>query len=233
MKKLILSALFVVLGMSAVSASDLYSGGSLKDPATAATGLWSGPYAGITFDGDFVNHTLRVPGVAKLDGLAGEGVGSSVVVGWDFQAGRLVFGPYARAGMSNAATVLELPGAKASITENWDWSAGGRFGVLLVPNALTYAFVGVVQTEFHPGDALHGLRNKVDFGAELGGGIELRPWQNIGLKLEYAYHAYGEGDIAKVGKTSIKDGVDESVIRAGLTYHLSSNGFALPSIFGN
>ena len=188
--------------LALAGAISLLSGSALADGMTrsgaccdAARPSWNGFYVGVGGGAGSVVHDLSLGGFASLDGLGGEGVFGTVVVGYDrMLSSNIVGGIFADYDFaSNVSTDFSLGPFSTAIEQKNTWSIGARLGMLTSPSTLWYGTVGYSHTEFE----LKGINFPLpDFqGYFVGAGVESQlqgPWS---LRAEYRFTQYDSEEI--------------------------------------
>ncbi|HEX8191383.1 MAG TPA: outer membrane beta-barrel protein [Allosphingosinicella sp.] len=183
MRKLILAALLT--GATAV-------------PAFAQDTTDTGRFSGVRVEGIVGYDTT------KDDGEGQDGVVYGVGVGYDVQAGNLVFGVTGEASKSTIDGCVAgavVTGDELCIEAGRELSIGGRVGVVAGSNALLYAHAGYtnarVDVDYTPAtvggaNPFANQSNNLD-GVRVGGGVELGIGRNAFAKAEYRYSNYEQG----------------------------------------
>lgn len=202
-------------GFTAARAADVQpqslKSGSVNVTVTSDKNPFAGAYLGAELGGQFT--ALRVLGE---DVAAGDGLTYGAKAGYNFSAGRFVFGPYVRGGFAN----LDI----GDVLEMKDYiQLGGSVGYQLGEDSLISAHLGYEWQDWE------ALRHDIDAsGLVFGGGLEtmLSKGVTIGLNLDYVQltdaKVQGVGDISRFTKES-----DAFRITAGVTFY---PGADLPSL---
>jgi outer membrane immunogenic protein len=217
--KMIMSTLAALAFLVAPArAADIYHPGGLKDgPAasSAASGgiTWTGVYIGVQGGYGNADHKLSVEAynaeesavLGSLDGLNSRGFIGGGRIGYDFQLGRFVAGPFADYNFSNIDSELKIGSQSATVEKGDEWTLGGRAGLLVTPATLIYGLVGYTQTNY----ALHasgaGKLGDQDFKGLTGGaGIETALTKNLFIGLEYQ-HTWYDGETIADSATGCAD----------------------------
>lgn len=196
-----------------VSTKDTFSTQPLKVTVTSDKNPFAGAYFGVELGGQFTALRYEGHDVAAGDGLTYGGFG-----GYNFSAGRLVFGPYVRGGFANVdiAKVIEM--------QNYV-QVGGLIGVQLGKESLLSARLG------YEWQAWEAFNTDIDAsGLVIAGGLEtlLAPQTSIGINVDYIMlgdnvEIQGIGDVSRYLKDS-----DAFRITVGLTYRPE---VTLPALF--
>ncbi len=168
-------------------------------PAKAGEANWTGCSIGVA-------GSLKS---ATGEGLGADGKGVAPSVGCDLQSQRFIFGVWADYDWSSYNWGGDNIDTKG-------WAAGGRAGVVVIPNVLAYAKLG--YTELKAGD-LGDLNGMV-----YGGGLELALRPNVFTSLEYRYEPLSVSDC---GGCDLKN----QEVRLGLSYKFGwSEADRIPSM---
>jgi outer membrane immunogenic protein len=171
----------------------------------ARPAAWTGFYGAAGIGIDTISRQLHteIPGALALDasGLGGADVGGTFMAGFDYQflsawvAG--VFGSFDlgnNGGAQFSIGVGGVPGAVVSTdlaSVDKSWTAGGRLGYLVAPDALVYMLAGYTTTSFNPVSynifsQVTGTASLPDFhGITVGGGFEKLIFDYFSARAEY------------------------------------------------
>lgn len=236
----ILAALF--MAAAPASAADLFRGGSIKDTPgvsyTEAPINWNGFYLGIQGGYGNANHALDAEiynaeesaTLASLDGVNGHGFIGGARVGYDFQLGRFVAGPFADYNFSNIETELKMGDHfTATVEKGEEWTIGGRAGVLLSQSTLLYGLAGYTETSYSLHASGEGKLGDQDFtGLTAGVGLETAITRNIFLSLEYQHRFYDDETVFDTGDCGgectglrLKDELSEDIVMGRVSVKLN------------
>lgn len=155
-------------------------------PGITTTGAWSGAYVGVGGGYQVSDTDLSVPGMSIIDGLSGTGWAGDARIGFDWQAGSLVFGVL---GGYNLGTVkTEAFNGTASAKLDATWYVGGRIGVALQTNTLIYGGAAWQEAKGELGGMLSG--SATEQGIMYLAGIEQKVAPNITFGAEYSLSQY-------------------------------------------
>jgi outer membrane immunogenic protein len=174
-------------------------------PPRPIPAAWNGFYGAVGFGGDAISQHVNVdiaPAQVDLDttGLGGADIAATLMVGFDHQfvpgwvAG--VFGNFdvGTNGTANFAVGAGVAGPVISAdvaAMDKSWTAGGRLGYLIAPDALLYGLAGYTMTSFHPVsynlfNIAMGTAPLPDFhGITIGAGFEKLIVDNLSVRAEY------------------------------------------------
>jgi outer membrane immunogenic protein len=224
-KTLLAATAAALLGMGgAVSAADIYSGGSTKDapvPLYAPVASWTGFYVGVNGGYAWGNDgTLSAfaceycyweryytddAGRAKLSPSGWFGGGQ---IGYNWQSGSLVIGietDIQGAGISDKASLSLLEGdASAFAKSQLDWfgTVRGRLGFIsgdmLFYGTAGFAYGGVKDTLNVSilGDTKTRIREETQTGLAAGGGVEYKINPSWSFKAEYLFIDLGSDKLS-------------------------------------
>lgn len=202
---------FLAAGLACAQAADALAP-IIDAPIAAVPGIytWSGPYAG-----GFVGYNFAEFDQAGGAAFDGEGAVGGVYAGYNFQAGRVVYGLEADIGGSdvdaggfNAATGLPLSSGQSAFG-----SVRGRLGYAM-DSFMVFATGGLAVSEQELAlGVVHDTNTHL--GYTLGAGIEAEILDNVTSRIEYRYSDYQSEDY-RLGNVTISSGFDEHSIRAGL-----------------
>jgi outer membrane immunogenic protein len=212
MKKLIVG---VAAALSLVTTNAAADGPYRRPPPTIAAPAyeppplsWSGFYIGAGIGAGAVVHDVNAdllpPGgppisIFSFDGIGGEGVLGTVIIGWDWQVGsNTVFGIFADFDFSDISTDFSSLSAfeRASIDHDHSWSVGARLGWLANPSTLWYLTGGYTEARFEsfasfPAWGLDQDRDRTFGGYFVGAGLDTRlAASNWFLRLEYRFSQF-------------------------------------------
>jgi outer membrane immunogenic protein len=191
---------------------------------------WTGFYIGAGIGGGAVVHNLSVQddigSLVSFDGIGGEGVFGTAIVGWDWQVSpSSVLGVFVDYDFSNISSDLNvLDGLiRSSIDHDHSWSVGARFGVLSSPSTLWYATGGYTEARFQSFATLadtDSVSDRATFrGWFAGAGVDTRlAASNWFLRLEYRFTQFDNERELITDSTSLDVEPSMHTARATLTY---------------
>ena len=171
----------------------ILAAGAVATPAAAQ----SGPFSGLRVEGIVGYDTVDV------ENDNSDGVTYGAGVGYDAQAGNVVFGAegeISESTVDECVTGVELASDELCAQAGRDLYVGGRVGALVSPRVLVYGKAGYTNArvnldyedgtagttlDFEDGENLDGVR--------VGGGVELALGPNSYAKTEYRYSNYEQG----------------------------------------
>lgn len=166
--------------------------------ATPALAQDKAPFTGLRAEG--------IIGYDRLSDGSGQDAGSSDGVlyggqlGYDFQAGRAIFGiegEVTGATTDTRADSLVTAGDRLTLDAGRDLYVGGRLGVAVTPRAMLYAKAGYtnaqVDVEYRAGATTTRTKSELD-GYRVGAGVEYQLTPQFHLKGEYRYSNYSSVD---------------------------------------
>ena len=198
-----------------VEAAYRFGGPSVSAPAVptkmAAAG-WTGFYGGLGLGGDAIaTHVSSDDPLTEhvtVDGLGGGDVAGTATLGFDYQVQNWVAGVFGLVDIgANGNARLTINGfvgggsisSEVSSIDN-SWTAGGRIGYLIAPDALVYALAGYSVTNFHSvtyeltpqfGPPFSGTASASAFhGVTFGGGFEKLITGALSARVEYRNTSY-------------------------------------------
>jgi outer membrane immunogenic protein len=230
-----LGAGIAALGLAAImigvpaSAADIYQrdvGPSLNDTAAPAP-IWQGVYLGAHLGGAWGDvATTGIPGVAEAK-QAPEGVFGGGQLGYNFQRGRVIFGPEVDLGG------MDLGGHKLAAGTTSVKSSGGLYGDITgragfaTDRALVYAKGGFAWFDGSVRAAGTGVRaaSSTDTftGWAAGAGVEYMIRPNWSLKAEYMHFDFGSqgSSFTTTAAVNADHNLTADTVKAGVNYHLA------------
>lgn len=229
MHRLLLAAPILLVSTAAFAADAVFVEPSPL-PEVAPVGDWTGLYAGVQIGGGFGSTGVfsmdrnqdgqfgdyigafdpTTPGCAGdgcgFDGKFNAGVIGGAHVGYDWQAGNIVFGgivDISAADIGDRQSGFSGTPAFYHIDRELDWlvTARGRLGVTFAENWLAYATGGVaignVDYRFvsnTPANVVVSGGGGTEVGYTVGGGVETKVTPNVSIGLEYLYTNLGDSD---------------------------------------
>lgn len=163
---------------------------------------WTGFYIGAGIGGGAIVHDLSIRDdlgpLLDFDGIGGEGIFGTAIIGWDWQFGRNgVFGVFADYDFSDISTETSVFGGDmdTSIDHEDTWSVGARLGWLATPGTLIYATAGYTEAQLEHSISFDNVLGFDTFGRDrtfsgyfVGGGIDTRLGaSNWFARLEYRF----------------------------------------------
>ncbi len=182
--------------------------------------LWSGFYAGVQGGYSAGTGHINDPG---LGDIASRGWFGGAHLGYLAQRGSVVFGIEGdfNSGPASGARSFAA-GVETMSDRNWTSSVRGRLGYA-VGNAFVYGAAGAAFAE-HELTAVNGgltSTGKTVFpGFVVGGGVDWKVTNNVSLRGEVLQYRFGTRHI-DVGGVSVPTKLDETVVRAGVSYHFN------------
>jgi outer membrane immunogenic protein len=237
MKKLIVG---VAAALALMTSNAVADGPYKRPPPTIAAPVpeappltWSGFYIGAGVGAGAVVHDVTIDDeilgrIINTDGIGAHGVLGTVIIGWDWQVGRTVFGIFADFDWSDFSNDHSIFDGffRHSIDHNGTWSIGARLGWLSSPSVLWYFTGGYTQADLDFSPRFADFPD-VRFSGEdtlsgwfVGGGVDTRlAASNWFLRLEYRFSQFdGETFISPDGLTSIDFEPSTHTARLTLTY---------------
>lgn len=175
---------------------------------------WSGFYIGAA--GGYSFGSGEVAGDIGTFSFDHDGWIASVLAGYNWQAGSLVFGVEADIGSGDFGTTTATAFGELNSELNWLASVRGRAGFLLTPALLVYATGGVAWADLEfslPGSSA----STTFFGYQVGGGAELALLPSASLRLEYIFTDL-EGERLSHGGLNSTFDPDFHTVRAGFAF---------------
>jgi len=208
------SAAIIALGSSAALAADLPASVYKAPPAQMYAPNWTGLYVGAHVGAGFGTSDSNLsagggsPGSIALANGSGSGVIGGGQVGYNIQAGWLVYGiegTFTGSGISGNAPCLVFITCSASA--NWYATVTGRVGGLLTDRTLAYVKGGAVWEDVDYGASVPGAfsvsSSATRLGYLIGAGVEYRLNNHWSGFSDYNYMDFG------------RDSVDFSLSRSG------------------
>jgi outer membrane immunogenic protein len=203
MRKLIVGA---AAALSFAATSALADGPYRRPPPTIAAPIpeappppsWTGFYLGAGIGAGAMVHEVSINDVDfgrlfSFDGVGGEGVFGTVILGWDWQVGaNTVFGVFVDYDFSDISTTISAPDTfRASLDHDNSWAVGARLGWLSNPATLWYLTAGYTEADFNASARVLDKQifslDKTFSGYFVGGGVDTRLAGNWFLRLEYRF----------------------------------------------
>lgn len=183
---------------------------------------WQGFYLGLHAGGAFGDVSVSDP-TAKISWDHG-GFGGGLHAGYNHQFGQFIVGIEGDYGLSKAdGTLVLADGVTVSTKTSNIGSIRGRLG-LTVGSALVYATAGYGFGQLQA--RLVSVPDSIDFsesnrisGYVVGGGVEMKLMQSVSGRLEALHYGLGRKAADSTGIDARAD-IDQTVIRAGLTFHV-------------
>jgi outer membrane immunogenic protein len=153
MKKIVLGSIAALCLLTAPALADGYARQPYGAPIVQAPPSWSGFYLGAGIGAGAVVHDVDfgVTGVGGVngDGIGGQGIFGTALLGYDQQFGAFVLGVFADYDFSGISSDFSALGLfNASLDHKHSWAVGGRLGFLSSPSTLWYGTAGYTQAQF-------------------------------------------------------------------------------------
>jgi outer membrane immunogenic protein len=204
--------LMTAIGLSAALAADIgpRARQAPREPTYVAYN-WTGAYIGLNSGGAWGSSSYAAPFASNSINTSGGLIGGTL--GYNWQAGRAVFGLEGDVDWSNLRG-SGICGATTCETRNsWLGTARGRLGYA-IDRVMPYVTGGLAVGDIRSSIAAVGSANTTKAGWTLGGGLEAAiagPWT---AKVEYLYVDLGRGASVAGADASMR----ANVVRAGLNY---------------
>jgi outer membrane immunogenic protein len=227
MKKTVLGPIVALCMFAAPALADGYS---RPAPAYGAPvvqqGLpsWSGFYLGAGVGAGAVVHdvTIGVAGLGNVsnDGIGGQGIFGTALVGYDHQFGTFVLGVFADYDFSGISSDFSAFGlSSASLDHKRSWAVGARFGFLSSPSTLWYGTAGYTQADFDASSTVGSFDLGTFSGYFLGAGVEGKLGGGWSLRGEYRFSQFGSETVFSApGLLNIDFEPSMHTARLALTY---------------
>jgi outer membrane immunogenic protein len=213
MKKFVLaSAGILALGIASAQAADVAQRMPAKAPVYVAPVYnWTGPYIGINGGGSWGRSSFNGPFTTGNFNLSGGMIGGTL--GYNWQAGSLVYGVEGDIDWSNTRGSAPCAGTSCETRNNWLGTARARLGFdagRIMPFVTGGLAVGDIRTNV----VGVGTSSTTKAGWTLGAGVEAALVSNWTAKVEYLYVDLGRGGNVAGSDASFKT----HLLRAGLNY---------------
>ena len=200
------------VALTALLASTGAQAADLAAPERVAAS-WTGFYLAGGVTAGAVVHDLNAtaaifgfPVNAGFDGVGGEGLGLTAMIGFDYQVSpRFVLGLMADINMSNVGTKITgnlagIAGLEYDLTADLGYDILARAGVLTSPDTMLYLLGGYTYQNFAAtgtvtlfGAPILSTNYDLDYhGWALGAGVETRFDDRLSLRIEYLFKQFAE-----------------------------------------
>jgi outer membrane immunogenic protein len=182
--------------------------------------IWTGVYVGVQGGANWKDISTDFNSGFSTQGVTG---GGHAGVNW--QVGGLVIGLEADASLDNAELRYSTMGNTTKLATDWSGTVRGRLGVPVGP-ALVYATAGYAWSNMsisdQDGTATFKGTHRFD-GIVYGVGAEAYVLPNLSVRLEALHFDYVSEQLSIAGAGGAVEEFDpsETVVRAGLTFHLN------------
>lgn len=201
------SHIFAAMMAFATMGTSAYAADMVTEPVKDWSGLYLGGHAGYLW------------GDVDTDGFDDsdiEGFIWGALAGYNFQSDSLVFGIEGDFGFSNADG-SDFDSADLSYDLEYNAHIRGRLGMdmdMFMPFIAAGLAVGKFEVT-EQGGAVDDSNTM--WGFTIGGGVDVRPMENLVIRAEYLYDDYGSKNFDVNGGTDI--GLDAHTVRAALIWH--------------
>lgn len=237
MKKTVLGSFAALCALTAPALADGYARPVYGAPAPVfqqALPSWSGFYLGAGIGAGAVVHDVGfgVAGVGGVnsDGIGGQGILGTLLLGYDHRFGSFVlglFGDYDFSGIKSDFSALGL--FDADLDHKHSWAVGARFGVLSSPHTLWYGTAGYTQAEFDVSSTVGSFDLGTFGGYFLGLGVESQLGGGWAVRGEYRFSQYENETVLSVpGVVSIDFEPFMHTARLALTYKFGRDAAPAP-----
>ncbi len=187
---------------------------SITSTASAQESVFEGFYVGGQAGYSIIDVDISVAGVGsasdELDGFGGGGF-----VGFGGTSGSLYGSIEAELGYDGADWSDSAGGISADLEAQLTYGLGFRAGWVAADNLLIYGRVGWIRTNVEASVTGLGSDDEDFDGLRIGGGVEGKIGDNIGVRGEYTYTSYDDPfDISGVDID-----LDQHLFRVGVAYY--------------
>jgi outer membrane immunogenic protein len=171
---------------------------------------WTGPYIGLNAGGGWARSSFGAPFAGDL---RTSGALAGVTLGYNWQAGQMVYGLESDIDWSNLRGSTPCGATTCDVRNSWLATVRGRLG-FAVDRFMPYITGGLALGDIRTNVAGIGSGSTTKAGWTLGGGVEFAvaaPWT---VKLEYLYADLGRGG----GVAGTDASFRANILRAGLNY---------------
>ena len=196
---------------------------SMAGTASAQNSAFEGFYVGAQAGWSSVDGDVTITGVGS-GGDTGDGFGGGGFVGFGGTSGKLYGSIEAELGYDGAewdesGSIPGFGSGTVDIEAQLTYGLGFRVGWVAADNLLIYGRVGWVRTNTEFSGSITGLGSfstdeDMD-GARIGGGVEGKLGDNIGVRGEYTYTSYDDVDIVPGANFD----ADQHLFRVGVAYY--------------
>ncbi|MEA2907440.1 MAG: outer rane immunogenic protein [Alphaproteobacteria bacterium] len=213
MKRVLLSGVALAALLGPAAAADLPRREVVaKAPAYIATIYnWTGPYIGINAGGGWGRSSFSAPFPSGTFDVSGGMLGGTL--GYNWQAGAMVFGLESDLDWSNLRGSTTCGGVACDVRNSWLGTVRGRLG-LAWDRVMPYVTGGLAIGDIRTNVAGIGSGSSTKTGWTLGAGLEFAlsgPWT---AKVEYLYADLGRGG----GIAGTDAALRTNIVRAGVNY---------------
>jgi outer membrane immunogenic protein len=179
---------------------------------------WSGWYFGGVLGYGWGDVGIRGTGSYDTNGVVGGGL-----LGWNYQAGRLVVG--LEGDLLASGVDGSTAGGLHSADVNWIGSLRARAGVTVVPELLIFASIGAAWADydFAFAGAGGGSSSKVVSGLQYGAGAEVKLTDQWSARFDYLYTDFDSKTVT-FGDPDLRSRAAPGARRAGLQVLNSTTG---------
>ena len=204
--------LMTAIGISTALAADISPRArqAPREPMYVAYN-WTGAYIGLNGGGAWGSSSYAAPFASNSINTSGGLLGGTL--GYNWQAGRMVFGMEGDVDWSNLRGSGVCGLTTCETRNSWLGTARGRLGYAM-DRVMPYVTGGLALGDIRTSVAGVGSANTTKAGWTIGGGLEAAiagPWT---AKVEYLYVDLGRGGSVAGSDASLR----ANVVRAGLNY---------------
>jgi len=197
---------------SLLSAVVLVAGISIAGTASAQNSAFEGFYVGAQAGWSDVELDLSGALVGSGDG---DGFGGGVYVGFGGTNGKLYGSIEAELGYDGAEWSGNILGTPTDVEAQLTYGLGFRVGWVAADDILVYGRVGWIRTNVEASATGFGSLDEDFDGARIGGGVEGKLGENIGVRGEYTFTNYEDTDLG----AGVSADADQHLFRVGVAYY--------------
>ena len=194
------------------------AGLSIVGTASAQDSIFEGTYLGAQGGYSVIDVDVSVAGVGSASDEL-DGFGGGVFIGFGGTNGNLYGSIEAEVGYDGAEWSETSGGLSADVEAELTYGVGFRVGAVVAENFLIYGRVGWIRTNLDASLSVVGVGSASDDedidGLRVGGGVEGKLGDNIGVRGEFTYTNYE--DISSVAGVNVD--IDQYLFRVGAAYY--------------
>ena len=191
---------------------------SMAGSASAQDSIFEGTYLGAQGGYSVIDVDVSVAGVGSASDEL-DGFGGGVFIGFGGTNGNLYGSIEAEVGYDGAEWSETSGGVSADVEAELTYGVGFRVGAVVAENFLIYGRVGWIRTNLDASLSVVGVGSASDDedidGLRVGGGVEGKLGDNIGVRGEFTYTNYE--DISSVAGVNVD--IDQLLFRVGVAYY--------------
>lgn len=184
--------------------------------------IWQGAYTGIHIGGGWSRSATALSQSHAFESVPSSSPMGGMQAGYRLNNGRAIFGIEADVSASRIRGVTggggPGSGQELAVASNWLATLRGTFAIP-IGTAQIYATAGLAMSDIDP-RSVASERNRVEFGAVWGGGLEMWLGNGLSARIELLHYSFQDSVSLSQGANMAHGNTSTTVVRTGLNFAL-------------